>query len=121
MSTNGNFEIDRFLQAGSDALTDNITERLATTASNGLEVVDKLNDPDTKAAVLQLLDNLRDLHRSGALTSLSEVVDKTANQKFEGGILSTISMLGKPEAQKACNCCLILLLVCVNNVKSFNL
>ena len=101
MSTNGNFEIDRFLQAGSDAITDNITERLATTAANGLEVVDKLNDPDTKAAVLQLLDNLRDLHRSGALTSLSEVVDKTANQKFEGGILSTISMLGKPEAQKS--------------------
>ena len=25
---------------------------------------------------------------------------ETANQKFEGGILTTISMLGKPEAQR---------------------
>ena len=97
---NGSYELERFMQAGSDALTDNITERLATTAANGLEVVDKLNDPDTKAAVLAVLDILTDLQRSGALSSLSEVVDKTANQKFEGGILTTISMLGKPEAQR---------------------
>jgi len=101
MSTNGNFEIDRFLQAGSDALTDPITERLATAAANGLEVVDKLNDPDTKAAALSLLDILRDLQRSGALSSLNGVIEKTAKQRFEGGILSTISMLGKPETQKS--------------------
>ena len=33
-------ELERFMQAGSDALTDNITERLATTAANGLEAVE---------------------------------------------------------------------------------
>ena len=78
---NGSYELERFLQAGSDALTDSITERLATTAANGLEVVDRLNDPDTKAAVLTILDLLRDLQRSGALSSLGEVVEKTAGQK----------------------------------------
>jgi len=64
---NGSYELERFMQAGSDALTDNITERLATTAANGLEAVDKLNDPDIREGVLQLLDLIGNLNRSGAL------------------------------------------------------
>jgi uncharacterized protein YjgD (DUF1641 family) len=98
---NGSYELERFMQAGSDALTDNITERLATTAANGLEAVDKLNDPDIREGVLKLLDLIGNLNRSGALQALSEVAEKTAKQKCEGGILSTISMLGKPETQRS--------------------
>ena len=101
--SNGNvsYELERFMQAGSDALTDNITERLATTAANGLEAVDKLNDPDIREGVLQLLDLIGNLNRSGALQALSEVAEKTAKQECKGGILSTISMLGKPETQRS--------------------
>jgi uncharacterized protein YjgD (DUF1641 family) len=98
---NGSYELERFMQAGSDALTDNMTERLATTAANSLEAVDKLNDPDIREGVLQLLDLIGNLNRSGALQALSEVPEKTAKQKCEGGILSTISLLGKPETQKS--------------------
>ena len=94
-------EIERFMQAGSDALTDNITERQATTAANGLEAVDKLNDPDIREGVIKLLDLIGNLNRSGAIDELGKVAEMTAKQECKGGIFSTISMLGKPETQRS--------------------
>jgi|TARA_B100000929_G_C15416857_1_gene389983 uncharacterized protein YjgD (DUF1641 family) len=94
-------ELERFMQAGSDALTDNITERLATTAANGLEAVDKLNDPDIREGVIKLLDLVGKLNSTGAIDELGKVAEKTAKQRCEGGIFSTISMLGKPETQRS--------------------
>ncbi len=140
----------RLMQAAGDALTDGMVERLAITASNAMEVVDRLNDEDTKDAILSALDNLAELHRIGAMgtlfdtvallhaarsastdniverlftfiehmlntvgnenlaslvddarVALDEAVEETANRPVSGGVLATLSMLGKPECQRA--------------------
>lgn len=62
------------VQAASDALTDEMVERLAGTGGNALEVLDRLNDEDTMDAVMSAIDHLTELHRSGALDTLSDVV-----------------------------------------------
>ncbi|MCG6872145.1 MAG: DUF1641 domain-containing protein [Gammaproteobacteria bacterium] len=67
-------EVGLGLQGAVDALTDQMVERLATTAGNVGEIVDRLNDPDTRDAVHSLLDELTSLHRAGGLTSLFELV-----------------------------------------------
>ncbi|MBI5137779.1 MAG: hypothetical protein HZA24_10675 [Nitrospirae bacterium] len=56
------------------ALTDSMVERLATTLGNVMEVADRLNDPDTKAAVDCLLDNLTTLHQSGGMQPLFDLL-----------------------------------------------
>ncbi|HJP22477.1 MAG TPA: hypothetical protein QF861_13065 [Alphaproteobacteria bacterium] len=143
-------EVSRLMQAAGDALTDSMVERLSITVSNALEVVDKLNDEDTKDAILTALDRLGELHRIGALgtlfdtvallhaarsastdniverlftfiehmlntvgnenlaslvddarMALDEAVEETANRPVSGGMLATLSMLGKPECQRA--------------------
>ena len=66
--------IDRLVQAAQEALTDNMVERLTATAANGLEVVDRLNDPQTQAAVMSTIDWLTELHRTGALDTLFQLV-----------------------------------------------
>ncbi len=58
----------------SDALTDGMVERLVTTMGNGLELLDKFNDDDTRAALDELLNQLTMLHRSGGLVSLFETI-----------------------------------------------
>jgi len=65
--------IQRLLGAASDALTDGMVERTSTTASNTLEVVDRLNDPDTRDAVHMLLDGLTDLQRNGGLAAVLDL------------------------------------------------
>lgn len=67
-------DIARLIQASSDSLTDGMIERLSITAANGLEVVDKLNDEDTKDAILALIDRLTELHRTGALDTVFQLI-----------------------------------------------
>ena len=64
----------RLFQAAQESLTDSMVERLSVTGANALEIVDRLNDEDTKAAVNFMLDKVTDLHRSGALGTLFDVV-----------------------------------------------
>ena len=44
-------EMARLSLAAREALTDGMVERLTTMGGNGLELLDRLNDPDTSAAV----------------------------------------------------------------------
>ncbi len=60
--------------AAAAALTDGMVERLATTLSTGLEVLDRVNDPDTRAALHRLIDGLTTLHTTGALDTVFEAV-----------------------------------------------
>jgi uncharacterized protein YjgD (DUF1641 family) len=60
-------------EAATAALTDAMVERLVTTASNGLEILDRLNDPETRSAVHRLIDGLTILHSTGGLDTLFEL------------------------------------------------
>jgi len=64
----------RLVQAASEAMTDGMVERLTTTGGNALEVLDRLNDEDTKDAVVNVIDRLTELNRSGALDTLFDLV-----------------------------------------------
>ena len=64
----------RLVQAASDAMTDGMVERMATTGGNALEVLDRLNDEDTKDAVLNIIERVTELNRAGALDTLFDVV-----------------------------------------------
>ncbi len=66
--------LDRLVTAATDALTDQMVERLTGTVGNGLELLDRLNDDDTREAVHTLLDELTDLHRVGGLTATFELI-----------------------------------------------
>ena len=59
-------------EAATAALTDAMVERLVTTASTGLEILDRLNDPETRSAVHRLVDGLTVLHSTGGLDTLFE-------------------------------------------------
>lgn len=65
-------DVDRLIGGFKDALTDTMVERMAETAGSALEIVDRLNDPDTRAAVHTLIDRVTDLHRTGAMDTLYE-------------------------------------------------
>jgi uncharacterized protein YjgD (DUF1641 family) len=67
-------ELNLLAQAVREALTDAIVERLAVTAGNALELLDRLNDPGTREALHRLVDRLGELHRTGALDTLFETV-----------------------------------------------
>ena len=71
---NSQDEVQRLLTAVSEALTDQMVERLSTTGSNALEVVDRLNDEDTRDAVLAFVDQLTALHRAGGLQPMFETL-----------------------------------------------
>lgn len=64
----------RLVQAATEAMTDGMVERLSTTGGNALEVLDRLNDEDTKDAVINVIERLTELNRSGALDTLFDVV-----------------------------------------------
>ena len=66
--------INRLVQAAQESLTDSMVERLTATAANGLEVLDRLNDPETRAAVMATVDWVTELHRTGALETLFQLV-----------------------------------------------
>ena len=67
-------ELLRIAVAAREALTDSMVERLTVTGANALEVVDRLNDEDTKEAAIYLLDRLAEAHRNGALATLFDTV-----------------------------------------------
>ncbi len=67
-------EIEALVTAARDAMTEGMVERLTTTAGNGLEILDRLNDEDTRAAIHSLIDGITDLHRSGALDTVVDLV-----------------------------------------------
>jgi len=70
----GSDEIQRGILAAREALTDSMIERLATTAGVALEVVDRLNEEETRAAVHAVVDRITELHKLGALDTLCETV-----------------------------------------------
>lgn len=67
-------EMQRVILALREALTDSMVERLATTAGVALEVVDRLNEQDTRDAVHSIIDRITEFHRLGALDTLFETV-----------------------------------------------
>ncbi len=67
-------EMQRLLLALREALTDSMVERLAVTAGVAMEVVDRLNDEDTRDAVHTIIDRVTEFHRIGALDTLFETV-----------------------------------------------
>ncbi|MGA7975516.1 MAG: hypothetical protein WCA36_22190 [Pseudolabrys sp.] len=66
-------EMARLSLAAREALTDGMVERLTTMGGNGLELLDRLNDPDTNAAVHSLIDRLTELHKVGAIDTIFEL------------------------------------------------
>ena len=67
-------EIARLSLAAREALTDSMVERIAATGANALELVDRLNDEQTNAAVHKMLDRLTEAHRLGAIDTLFDLV-----------------------------------------------
>ena len=63
-------DVVRLVQAAGEAMTDNMVERLSITSANVLEVVDRLNDENTRDAIMSVIDKMTDMHRSGALDTL---------------------------------------------------
>lgn len=61
--------------AASQALNDAMVERLVTTAAHGIEVLDRLNDEDTRAAVHRLIDGLTTMHVTGSLDGVLELAE----------------------------------------------
>jgi uncharacterized protein YjgD (DUF1641 family) len=66
-------EMTRLALATREALTDSMVERLATLGGNGLELLDRLNDPDTSTAVHSLVDRLTELHKVGAIDTVCDL------------------------------------------------
>ena len=66
-------EMARLNLAAREALTDAMVERLAMMGGNGLELLDRLNDPGTREAVHSLIDRLTELHKVGALDTVCEL------------------------------------------------
>jgi len=67
-------EMEQLIQASRDALTDSMVERLAVTGANAMEIVDRLNDEETRDAIHNALNRLTELHRVGALDTLFDLV-----------------------------------------------
>ncbi|MBF0093636.1 MAG: hypothetical protein HQL33_05835 [Alphaproteobacteria bacterium] len=67
-------ELARALAAVREAMTDTMVERLSLTGGNLMEIADRLNDEDTRQAVLKTLDALTSLNRIGALDTLVELM-----------------------------------------------
>ncbi len=67
-------KIDHLIAAAGDAMTDQMVGRLSTTLGNGMELLDRLNDEDTRDAVHSLLDELTVLHRTGGLKATFELL-----------------------------------------------
>ena len=67
-------EIARLSLAAREALTDTMVERLATTGANALELLDRLNDERTAAALHAMVDRVTELHKVGAMDTLFDLV-----------------------------------------------
>jgi len=66
-------EMGRLTLAAREALTDSMVERLAMLGGNALELLDRLNDPNTSAAVHTMVDRLTELHKVGALDTICDL------------------------------------------------
>ena len=67
-------DVNRLALAAREALTDQMIERFATTGGNALELLDRLNDEDTSAAIHRLIDRLTEMHKVGALDTACDMV-----------------------------------------------
>jgi uncharacterized protein YjgD (DUF1641 family) len=67
-------EFEQLAAAARGALTDQMVERLSSTGGNALEVLDRLNDEETRDAILTLIDELTALHRAGGIVKLFEML-----------------------------------------------
>ena len=67
-------EMNRLAIAAREALTDQMVERLATSGGNALELLDRLNDEPTSAAIHGLIDRLTEMHKVGALDTACDLV-----------------------------------------------
>lgn len=66
--------VDRLVTAATEAMTDQMVERLSTTAGNSLEILDRLNDEETRDAIHCVIDQLTALHKNGGLIPLFETL-----------------------------------------------
>jgi len=66
-------EMGRLTLAAREALTDSMIERLAMLGGNALELLDRLNDPNTSAAVHSMIDRLTEMHKVGALDTVCDL------------------------------------------------
>jgi uncharacterized protein YjgD (DUF1641 family) len=66
-------EMTRLTVAAREALTDSMIERLAMLGGNAMELLDRLNDPDTSAAVHSMIDRVTELHKVGALDTVCDL------------------------------------------------
>lgn len=72
-----NMPVDELTRAGvaiREALTDQMVERFVATGANAMELVDRLNDEGTHAAVHSLIDRLTEVHKAGALDTAFDMV-----------------------------------------------
>jgi uncharacterized protein YjgD (DUF1641 family) len=67
-------EMARLALAAREALTDSMVERLAVTGATALELIDRLNDERTNAAVHAVIDRVTELHKMGALDTLFDFI-----------------------------------------------
>lgn len=67
-------EMGRLTLAAREALTDSMVERLAMLGGNAMELLDRLNDPNTSAAVHSVIDRVTELHKVGAIDTLCETI-----------------------------------------------
>jgi uncharacterized protein YjgD (DUF1641 family) len=66
-------EMARLTLAAREALTDSMVERLAMLGGNAIELLDRLNDPNTSAAVHAMVDRITELHKVGALDTICDL------------------------------------------------
>ena len=85
-------EAERLVRAASDALTDSMVERLTTTASNALEIVDRLNDDATREAIHSALDKVTELHQVGE--GVLSPVACAASAAHQGGFHEAVTVPG---------------------------
>jgi len=67
-------EMARLTLGMREALTDSMVERLTVMGANGLELLDRMNDPTTREAVHSLLDRLTEMHKVGALDTACDML-----------------------------------------------
>ncbi|MBF0562440.1 MAG: hypothetical protein HQL37_10555 [Alphaproteobacteria bacterium] len=67
-------DLSNALNAAREALTDGMVERMASTAANAMELVDAVNDEDTREALQAAIAALTKLHKIGAIDTLVELV-----------------------------------------------
>ncbi len=71
-TTAGDFA--RLGEGVTNALCDSMVERLASTAGNAMEMVDKFNDPDIKEGLFTLLDAVGNMQRTGVLQTVIDTL-----------------------------------------------